>query len=79
MYTIKKEGRTLRGKKFETYEAGRQYARKLIRAKGYTDDLKRATGWDSISRNPPSLADYDFQIVRVAGASAKASAVGLTD
>lgn len=76
MYTIKKEGRTLRGKKFETYESARQACRKMIRAKEKDTPkaVKWALMWDGTSRNPPSIADFGYNIVRVAGASAKASA-----
>lgn len=58
-YILRRNNRKIRGKEFETYEEARRYARREIRAKyrGHT------LAWPS--RNPPSITEYGYEIVRV--------------
>lgn len=58
MYVITKNGKKTVRKTFASYEAARNYLRKLIRK---TDVFY---AWDCFYRNP-SLTDYDWRIKRV--------------
>lgn len=68
MYKLKKNGKTIPKKTFESYEKARQFARKAIR-KNHSEDRYKVTlfpgDWDNISRNPPSIRDYGYEVVRV--------------
>lgn len=65
MYKLKKDGRTVRGKFFSTYDAARGHARKMIRKGASVDKNARSVlGWDKISRNPPSIRDFGYEVVR---------------
>lgn len=77
MYKLKKEGKTIRNKTFETYERARQAARRMIRAKekDTPEAVKNANLWDTISRNPPSIRDWGYEIVK----ANSVPRVGLTD
>lgn len=79
MYKVKLNNRILRNKQFETWEAARAAVRKIIRAKekDTPESVKAALGWDSISRNPSSIKDFGYQIVKAPDKGAMS--VGLTD
>lgn len=67
MYKLKKNGKMVRNKSFETYDNARGYARKLIRKNIQRDGLYLRTlyGWNEVNRNPPSIRDYGYEVVRV--------------
>jgi hypothetical protein len=68
MYVLKKDGRKIKNATFDTYEKARQEARKRIRKDVQKVDLTQGElariGWDSISRNPPSISDFGYSISR---------------
>lgn len=67
MYKLKKNNRTIRNAVFETYEKARQAARRKIRQENVATprDVKALFMWDGTSRNPVSLGDFGYKIVRV--------------
>jgi hypothetical protein len=68
MYVLKKDGRKIKNATFDTYEKARQEARKRIRKvvskEGFNQEERKVFGWDSISRNPPSISDFGYSISR---------------
>jgi hypothetical protein len=74
MFTIKKNGRKLKNAPlFDTYDRARSYARSMIRRAvkpnavvgPYDANARLAKGWDRFNRNPPSIAAFKYQVVRV--------------
>lgn len=73
MYTIKRNNRKLKNAPmFDTYDRARSYARSMIRRavkpNAVDADLnvnaRRLVGWDTTSRNPPSIKEFGFSVVR---------------
>lgn len=63
-YVLRKSGRKIKNATFDTYEEARQEARKRIRKGVFTQEYRATVGWDSISRNPPSISDFGYSISR---------------
>jgi len=66
-YILKRNGRRLpKSGPFDSYDKARAEARRMIRTKVTSPMERLSSGWDRISRNPPSIGDFGYEIVRKA-------------
>lgn len=74
MYALKKNNRKVKNAgPFDSYDAARGYARRMIRkavkpndTTEYGSPVRMLAGWDNIAKNPPSIRYFGYEIVKAA-------------